>query len=77
MTDIDVKLENIDNTFIPRARNKKLSINAIITFIRFGICKIDDIPPDVKKLVLPVLYKNRNPHRQSSAKQTESNQLNY
>ena len=51
------KIENIPNTFLPRCRNKKLSINALITFIRFGFCKIDDLPPEIKKPVLDEIKK--------------------
>jgi len=57
MTEIDVKTKNIENTFLPRCRSKKLSINAIIAFIKFGVCKIDDLPSEVKKPVQEVMKK--------------------
>ena len=55
MNEIDPSIANIENTFLPRCRNKKLSINALISFIKFGFCKIDDLPPEVKKSVIEVM----------------------
>jgi len=60
MTEIDLTSENIENTFIPNAVNKKLSINGIVAFIKIGLCKIDDLPLEVKKLVMDEIKKRRN-----------------
>ena len=58
MNEIDPRIKNIENTFLPRCRSEKLSINAIIAFIKFGLCKIDDLPPEDQIPVLEVM-KNR------------------
>jgi len=54
-TELDTSIENIENTFLPRARNKKFSINGLVALILNGFCTIDDLPPQVKKPVLEVM----------------------
>ena len=37
------------NTFLPRCRSEYLSVNALVSFVKLGLCSLTDIPPDVKK----------------------------
>ena len=60
MNEIDPRIKNIENTFLPRCRSEKLSLNAIIAFIKFGLCKIDDLPSEIKNPVIDEIKKRRN-----------------
>ena len=60
MTEIDTSISNIDNTFLPRCRSKKLSIDGLTAFVLHGFCKIDDLPPEIKKPVMDEIKKRTN-----------------
>lgn len=49
---IDPNKPMFKNTFLPRCRSKYLSVNALVSFVKLGLCSLADIPPDVKKHVV-------------------------
>ena len=56
MTDnIDSKIKNIKNTFLPNFRNKFFSIEGLITILSHGFCPIDAIPKDVRDKIEIIL----------------------
>jgi len=52
---IDPKIENIKNTFIPSVDNEWLSIDGIITLLQRGFVKFSSLQDDVKEKVHIVL----------------------
>jgi len=52
---IDPKIKNIENTFIPSVDNEWLSIDGIITLLQRGFVKFSSLPEDVKEKVHVVL----------------------
>ena len=52
---IDPKIKNIENTFMPNCINKYLSINGVIASLQRGFCEFDDLPEDVKEKVNIIL----------------------
>ena len=44
-----------ENTFLPRCRSKKLSIGALSFLVRKGFCRLDALPPNIRKFVIAVL----------------------
>ena len=52
---IDPKIENIKNTFIPSVDNEWLSIDGIITLLQRGFVQFSSLPDDVKEKVHIVL----------------------
>ncbi len=70
MTDnIDPKIENIKNTFIPSIDNERLSIYGIITCLQRGFVKFNSLPEDVKENVKIILEKRL---QESNTKPTNS-----
>ena len=55
MNKTNTNIKNIENTFLPRCRSKKLSIDALVTFVLHGFCSINDLPKKVKKPVLEAI----------------------
>ncbi len=56
MTDnIDPKIKNIENTFMPNCINKYLSINGVIASLQRGFCEFNDLAEDVKEKVNIIL----------------------
>jgi len=48
MTDnIDTKIVNIKNTFLPNFRNEYFSIEGLITILSHGFCPMKAIPEDI------------------------------
>lgn len=70
MTDnIDPKIENIKNTFVPSVDNEWLSIDGIITLLQRGFVKFSSLPKDVKEKVHIVL-EQRTASKNSFSKDT-------
>ena len=44
-----------ENTFLPRCRSKYLSVNALISFVKLGLCNLADIPPNIRRFVITIL----------------------
>jgi len=70
MTDnIDVKIKNIKNTFLPNCRNEWLSINGIIALLQRGFCDMDSLPKEVRKNV-EIILEQRTVRDNSISKDT-------
>ncbi len=49
---IDVKVRNIENTFLPTLSSKLLSINDIISLLKKGMCcPLEELPDEVRDKV--------------------------
>ena len=48
--------QTFPNTFLPHVRNKELTINQIRTGIKFAVIRLDQVPPEILKLVFPECY---------------------
>jgi len=66
---IDVKIKNIKNTFLPNCRNEWLSINDIISLLKKGFCSLDSLPEKVEKNVV-IIIEQRTVRRNSISKDT-------
>jgi len=70
MTDnIDVKIENIKNTFLPNCINEWLSIDGIISLLKKGMCSLDSLPEEVEKNVV-IIIEQRTVRMNSISKDT-------
>jgi len=71
MTDnIDVKIRNIKNTFLPTLKTKLLSINDIISLLKKGMCcPLEELPDEVRKKV-QVVIEQRTVRKNSISKDT-------
>ncbi len=70
MTDnIDPKIENIKNTFVPSVDNEWLSIDGIITLLQRGFVKFSSLPKDVKEK-LHIVLEQRTASKNSFSKDT-------
>jgi len=67
MTDnIDTKIVNIKNTFLPNFRNKFFSISGLITILSHGFCPIDAIPEDVRKKIEIITVEDNSTSKDTS-----------
>jgi len=70
MTDnIDPKIMNIKNTFLPNCRNEWLSINGIISLLKKGMCSLNSLPEEVEKNVV-IIIEQRTVRMNSISKDT-------
>jgi len=44
-----------ENTFLPRCRSKYLSVNALISFVKLGLCNLADIPLNIRRFIITIL----------------------
>ena len=66
---LDVKIRNIKNTFLPNCRSEWLSINDIILLLKQGFCSLDSLPEKVEKNVV-IIIEQRTVRRNSISKDT-------
>ncbi len=70
MTDnIDTKIVNIKNTFLPNFRNEYFSIEGLITILRQGFWPMDAIPEDVRDKI-EIILEERTVEDNSISKDT-------